>query len=140
MVQELWIESEARETAQGIVTEWFIFAFVLPLPSFPTETSNRDDDTFFPDFSSLARLLANYDSSEDHLIGALSEATGQVRRPPSVPSRSANARVQVQEFGVMAFGGAGIHISKGLMRKMNAPGVCTSFPAPNFTLLTCCRQ
>jgi hypothetical protein len=42
-------------------------------------TNRRDDDTFFPDFDSLIRMLSSYDSNEDKLIGTLSESTKQVR-------------------------------------------------------------
>lgn len=38
----------------------------------------RDDDTFFPDYTSLVRLLASYDSAQDVIIGALSETYKQV--------------------------------------------------------------
>lgn len=39
-----------------------------------------DDDTFFPDFDSLVRMLSEHDSKRDVLIGALSESTKQVCR------------------------------------------------------------
>jgi len=39
---------------------------------------HSDDDTFFPDFDSLIRLLSSFDSNEDKLIGTLSESTKQV--------------------------------------------------------------
>jgi hypothetical protein len=66
-----------------------------------------DDDTFWPDFNSLIRLLSKYDSSKPHIIGALSESTRQVA-----------------EWGHIAYGGAGIYVSRALMAKMNAPGAC----------------
>ena len=41
-------------------------------------TSPRsDDDTFFPDYSALVRMLSEKDSRELVLIGALSESTKQ---------------------------------------------------------------
>ena len=40
--------------------------------------SHRDDDTFFPDFDSLIRLLSSFSADEDKLIGTLSESTKQV--------------------------------------------------------------
>lgn len=38
----------------------------------------RDDDTFFPDFESVIEMLNQYNSEEDLIIGALSEAKEQV--------------------------------------------------------------
>lgn len=67
----------------------------------------RDDDTFFPDWSTVVGMLETYDSKKDILVGALSEAPEQVGL-----------------FGKIAFGGAGIFISEALMGKMNAPGAC----------------
>ncbi|KNZ62084.1 hypothetical protein VP01_1315g1 [Puccinia sorghi] len=64
-----------------------------------------DDDTYFLSLDSLNRILSKYNPLEPHLIGASSE------------SRNANAH-----FGRIAFGGAGIFLSRGLMQKMNAPG------------------
>ncbi|KAI1919504.1 hypothetical protein LOZ12_000461 [Ophidiomyces ophidiicola] len=57
-----------------------------------------DDDTFFLSVARIASRLATLDASEKHYIGALSEASWQVRT-----------------FGEMAFGGAGIFISRGLL-------------------------
>jgi len=64
-----------------------------------------DDDTYFLSLDSLNRILSKYNALEPHLIGASSE------------SRKANAH-----FGRIAFGGAGIFLSRGLIQKMNAPG------------------
>ncbi|KAA1112824.1 hypothetical protein PGT21_012013 [Puccinia graminis f. sp. tritici] len=64
-----------------------------------------DDDTFFLSLDSLNRVLSKYNPLEPHLIGASSE------------SRKANSH-----FGRIAFGGAGIFLSRGLIQKMNAPG------------------
>ncbi|GAA5968475.1 hypothetical protein JCM8115_006402 [Rhodotorula mucilaginosa] len=90
LVEEMWIEAKRREEADGVRTDWFIFA---------------DDDTFYPDFDSLARLLASHDPDEDWLIGALSESTKQVA-----------------QWGHIAYGGAGIILSRAVMDKMNAAG------------------
>ncbi|GAA6052081.1 hypothetical protein JCM3770_006621 [Rhodotorula araucariae] len=90
LAEEMWAEAKRREQNEGVKTEWFVFA---------------DDDTFFPDFDSLARLLSSYDSNEDHIIGALSESTKQVN-----------------EWGHIAYGGGGILVSRGLLAKMNADG------------------
>lgn len=68
--------------------------------------TRSDDDTFFPDFDSLVRLLSAYDPDGEHIIGALSESTKQVA-----------------QWGHIAYGGAGIYVSRGLMARMNAPGV-----------------
>lgn len=90
LVEEMWIEAKRREETDGVRTEWFIFA---------------DDDTFYPDFDSLARLLASHNPDEDWLIGALSESTKQVA-----------------QWGHIAYGGAGIILSRAVMDKMNAAG------------------
>ncbi|GAA5937037.1 hypothetical protein JCM3775_001934 [Rhodotorula graminis] len=91
LAEEMWVEAKRREADEGVKTEWFVFA---------------DDDTFFPDFDSLARLLSSHDSSGDYLIGALSESTKQVA-----------------QWGHIAYGGAGIIVSRGLLAKMNEDGV-----------------
>ncbi|BGP41044.1 hypothetical protein JCM10449v2_005013 [Rhodotorula kratochvilovae] len=91
LAEEMWKEAKRREEKEGVKTEWFVFA---------------DDDTFFPDFDALARLLSLYDSNDDHIIGALSESTKQVN-----------------QWGHIAYGGAGILVSRGLLAKMNADGV-----------------
>ncbi|GAA6002825.1 uncharacterized protein JCM10292_001320 [Rhodotorula paludigena] len=65
-----------------------------------------DDDTFFPDVDALGRMLGSLDSHDDHLIGALSESTKQVN-----------------QWGHIAYGGAGIIVSRGLLAKMNQDGV-----------------
>ncbi|KAI7943521.1 hypothetical protein MJO28_011049 [Puccinia striiformis f. sp. tritici] len=64
-----------------------------------------DDDTFFLSLDSVNRMLSKYNPLEHHLIGASSE------------SQQAN-----NHFGRIAFGGAGIFLSRGLIQKMNAPG------------------
>ncbi|KAM0754798.1 hypothetical protein T439DRAFT_321844 [Meredithblackwellia eburnea MCA 4105] len=90
LVEEMWREAQKREAEHGIKTEWFVFA---------------DDDTFYPDFHSLVRMLASFDSESDRLIGALSESTKQVA-----------------QWGHIAYGGAGIYLSRALMAKINQPG------------------
>jgi Protein of unknown function, DUF604 len=55
---------------------------------------NIDDDTFFPSLHDLLALLARYDPSKQHYLGALSEDWWAVNH-----------------YGMMAFGGAGIMIS-----------------------------
>jgi len=87
----MWLEAKRREEQEGVVTEWFVFS---------------DDDTFFPDFDSLVRLLSTFGPESDTIIGALSESTKQVA-----------------QWGHIAYGGAGIYVSRALMAKMNAPGV-----------------
>ncbi|GAA5861264.1 hypothetical protein JCM1840_003134 [Sporobolomyces johnsonii] len=91
LAEEMWKEAQRRERDGGIKTDWFIFA---------------DDDTFFPDFDSLARLLSSYDPEEDRLIGALSESTKQVA-----------------QWGHIAYGGAGIIVSRRTVERMNEDGV-----------------
>lgn len=60
-----------------------------------------DDDTFFPSMTGLVEMLAQYDETQPYYIGALSE----------------NAR-QIGIFGVFAFGGAGIFISRPLLTQL----------------------
>ncbi|GAA5829150.1 hypothetical protein JCM3766R1_000995 [Sporobolomyces carnicolor] len=90
LVEEMYKEALRRESEGGDRTEWFVFA---------------DDDTFFPDFDSLVRLLSSYDSNEDKLIGTLSESTKQVA-----------------QWGHIAYGGAGIYVSRKTVEKMNTDG------------------
>ncbi|KAL8866860.1 MAG: hypothetical protein Q9174_006036 [Haloplaca sp. 1 TL-2023] len=56
-----------------------------------------DDDTFFPSMRGLLAMLDKYDSNEQYWIGAVSDQWWSVSR-----------------FGMMAFGGAGIFLSRGL--------------------------
>ena len=113
LVQEMWLEAQSREEATGIVTEWFVFAsvhfsrFSKVILTFLTRS---DDDTFFLDTKSLIRMLSSYDAAQDRLIGALSESTKQVA-----------------EWGHIAYGGAGIYVSRSLVAKMTEPGACKSF-------------
>lgn len=87
----------------------------------------RDDDTFFPDYTSLVRLLASYDSAQDVIIGALSETYKQVEVSTDLfrSILEGNFLTPVlQIYGHMAYGGAGIFVSRTLMAKMNGPGHC----------------
>ena len=56
-----------------------------------------DDDTFFPSMQSLLAMLQKYDPAEQYWVGAVSEMWWSVGR-----------------YGMMAFGGAGIFLSRGL--------------------------
>lgn len=57
-----------------------------------------DDDTFFPSLSTIANELKLFDATKKHYIGSLSEASWQV-----------------DTFGHIAFGGAGVFVSKPLL-------------------------
>jgi hypothetical protein len=57
-----------------------------------------DDDTFFPSLATVAHQLRSFDPSHAHYIGAHSEAIWQV-----------------ETFGHIAFGGAGVFVSKPLL-------------------------
>lgn len=61
-----------------------------------------DDDTFFPSLSLVSERLATLSSSEPHWIGAVSEASWQVR-----------------DFGRIGFGGAGIILSRNLLEALD---------------------
>ncbi|KAL8895042.1 MAG: hypothetical protein Q9207_008320 [Kuettlingeria erythrocarpa] len=56
-----------------------------------------DDDTFFPSMQALLAMLGKYDHNRQYWIGAVSEQWWSVGR-----------------YGMMAFGGAGIFLSRGL--------------------------
>ncbi|GAA5846535.1 hypothetical protein JCM3766R1_002522 [Sporobolomyces carnicolor] len=62
-----------------------------------------DDDTWFSDSAMLREMLSGFDSREDHYFGAFSETRGTV-----------------ESFGRISFGGAGITLSRGLVRKMQS--------------------
>ncbi|CEQ42725.1 SPOSA6832_04572, partial [Sporobolomyces salmonicolor] len=62
-----------------------------------------DDDTWWSDQAMLREMLAGYDSREDHLFGTFSESRGTI-----------------EAFGKIAFGGGGMVISRGLVRKMQS--------------------
>ncbi|EEQ27696.1 hypothetical protein McanMca71_000203 [Microsporum canis] len=61
-----------------------------------------DDDTFFPSLATIGKRLATIDATKRHYIGSLSEAS-----------------IQVNEFGPIAFGGAGVFVSKPLLETMH---------------------
>ena len=63
-----------------------------------TWVSWTDDDTFFLSLPTIAEELKLFDTSKKHYIGALSEASWQV-----------------DTFGHIAFGGAGVFVSKPLL-------------------------
>lgn len=73
-----------------------------------------DDDTLWLDQEDLKDLLASHDWKEDVLLGGFSEA-----------------KANWANHGAIAYGGAGIIISRGLMRKMQPfgksfqPGSCS---------------
>ncbi|POW19698.1 hypothetical protein PSHT_04354, partial [Puccinia striiformis] len=68
-----------------------------------------DDDTYFLSLDSVARMLSKYNPVEAHFIGGQSE------------SENAN-----KAFRNIAFGGAGIFLSRGLIQQMNEPGTFDS--------------
>ncbi|KAM0786496.1 hypothetical protein ACM66B_001954 [Microbotryomycetes sp. NB124-2] len=90
LTEEMWEEALKREAAEGVRTEWFVF---------------MDDDTFFPDFDSVKRMLSQRDYTTPVLLGALSES-----------------KKQVKQWGHISYGGAGIYVSRALLELMNAPG------------------
>ncbi len=61
-----------------------------------------DDDTFFPSLSLVSERLSTLSSSEPYWIGALSEASWQVRT-----------------FGRIGFGGAGVILSRNLLETLD---------------------
>ncbi|KAM0752682.1 hypothetical protein T439DRAFT_354176 [Meredithblackwellia eburnea MCA 4105] len=61
----------------------------------------NDDDTFWVDLRTLRRMLAKYDITQDFFVGATTEAKNQL-----------------ESFGRMAFGGAGMLVTDSLSRKM----------------------
>ncbi|KAK2760284.1 hypothetical protein FQN54_002352 [Arachnomyces sp. PD_36] len=70
-----------------------------------------DDDTFFLDLAAVAEQLSQFDATEKHYIGSLSEASWQV-----------------DHFGHIAFGGAGVFVSKPLLAKLKvAYDECQAF-------------
>ncbi|GAA5907505.1 hypothetical protein JCM8208_001397 [Rhodotorula glutinis] len=63
----------------------------------------NDDDTFWVDPRATRRMLSKYDPHEQHFIGATTEA-----------------EKQLSQFGRMAFGGAGMLVSRAMMSAMYA--------------------
>ncbi|BGP14020.1 hypothetical protein JCM10213_005605 [Rhodosporidiobolus nylandii] len=62
-----------------------------------------DDDTWFTDPQMLRTMLAGYDWREDHFLGSFSETKGNF-----------------EAFGKIAYGGAGMILSRSLVRKMQS--------------------
>jgi hypothetical protein len=60
-----------------------------------------DDDTFFPSMPRLVELLGQYDEKQPYYIGGLSESDKQI-----------------SIFGIMAYGGAGIFLSRPLLNQL----------------------
>ncbi|GAA5980765.1 hypothetical protein JCM11641_002637 [Rhodosporidiobolus odoratus] len=60
-----------------------------------------DDDTFWLDMRALRRLLSQYNPGEEWFVGTTTEA-----------------KRQLEQFGRMAFGGAGLLVSRGLGASM----------------------
>ncbi|KAI4209917.1 MAG: hypothetical protein LQ351_007202 [Letrouitia transgressa] len=61
-----------------------------------------DDDTFFPSMTSLVSMLRKYDATQQYYVGGLSEKWWSVAR-----------------YGYMAFGGAGIFLSRALAKTID---------------------
>lgn len=62
-----------------------------------------DDDTFFPSMPALTSALSEYDHTKSLYIGGLSEGLPQIA-----------------VFGLIAFGGAGVFLSRPLLSEVNA--------------------
>ncbi|KAJ6008303.1 hypothetical protein N7540_012279 [Penicillium herquei] len=62
-----------------------------------------DDDTFFPSMPALVNALAEYDHTKSMYIGSVSEG---------IP--------QIAVFGMIAFGGAGVFLSRPLLTELTA--------------------
>lgn len=109
LVKDAWLESERRRWQEGgDIVEWFIFGFGPPIPSvfIPADALiNSDDDTWWSDISLVRSLLSGYDPAEDWLLGSFSEATQNLA-----------------DNGRISYGGAGIIVSRALVRKMQPMG------------------
>jgi len=68
---------------------------------------HSDDDTWWSDISLVRSLLTGYDPAEDWLLGSFSEATQNLA-----------------DNGRISYGGAGIIVSRALVRKMQPMGEC----------------
>lgn len=75
-----------------------------------------DDDTFFPSMRALVEGLKEYDDSTPIYLGGLSE---------SMP--------QVGLFGLMAFGGAGVFLSRPLVTQLSDPWIMEECQTMDFT-------
>lgn len=77
-----------------------------------------DDDTFFPHLQPLSDALGRLDNTADMYVGALAEDFGSI-----------------QNFGLMAYGGAGAYLSAHLARKLGGPEqaeACIREATPDF--------
>ncbi|KAM0790570.1 hypothetical protein ACM66B_004438 [Microbotryomycetes sp. NB124-2] len=114
-IQELKTVLKNRGIRCGVKTsqveryEVRVLSLILELPAYAKELKRdfkwfvfNDDDTFWLDQRALRRMLAKYDPIEPLFIGATSEAKNQL-----------------DSFGRMAFGGAGMVVSQSLMDDMN---------------------
>ncbi|SGZ31798.1 BQ5605_C042g12004 [Microbotryum silenes-dioicae] len=90
LAKEMWAEAQRKKKTHGVETDWFVFC---------------DDDTFFPDWDSVVRMLSEHDPAKPILIGALSEAVHQVK-----------------QWGHISYGGAGIFVSRAMLHVFNGPG------------------
>lgn len=94
LVRWLWYTTKDRSGADEV--DWYVFC---------------DDDTYFLDIRSarhgIPKILNNFQSpkSVPYLVGSMSESSDQIRK-----------------YGEIAYGGAGIFVSRELMRMMNSPG------------------
>ncbi|KAI9931273.1 hypothetical protein ASPWEDRAFT_101556 [Aspergillus wentii DTO 134E9] len=75
-----------------------------------------DDDTFFLSMSALVQALGEYDHTKPAYIGGISE---------SVP--------QVGNFGLMAFGGAGVFLSRPLVLELSSSDIFDACQHMEFT-------
>ncbi|KAL8669193.1 MAG: hypothetical protein Q9168_006205 [Polycauliona sp. 1 TL-2023] len=94
-------------------TETF-FSLAKIMYTYRTEEASwfvlMDDDTFFPSMRALLTMLDKYDPAKEYWIGAVSEMWGSVGR-----------------YGMMAFGGAGIFLSRALAAVIDEVyDVCTT--------------
>ncbi|KAK4052495.1 hypothetical protein OIV83_002297 [Microbotryomycetes sp. JL201] len=114
-IQELKDVLKSRGLKCGVKTsnqeryEVRVLSLIVELPAYAKELKRdfkwfvfNDDDTFWLDQRALRRLLAKYDPLEQLFIGATSEAKNQL-----------------DSFGRMAFGGAGMLVSQSLMNDMH---------------------
>lgn len=90
-----------RPLSKGELYTESYFSLVKVMYSHRTEESSwfvlMDDDTFFPSMQALLAMLDKYHPDQQHWIGSVSEIWWSVSR-----------------YGMMAFGGAGIFLSRGL--------------------------
>lgn len=75
-----------------------------------------DDDTFFLSMPRLVQALSQYDHTKQTYVGGISE---------SIP--------QIGAFGIMAFGGAGVFLSRPLVQEMSKPDIFEACQNMEFT-------